>query len=277
MKLEREKSCRDLRSLLRCTALIVTIIACAIITAEASAQSAREPQIILKLPQKEVFDLAWSPDGRYIAAESGGGIGYVIWDAKTGKKLHVLSDPYGPWAGEGNVGFTPDSRHVIVMPRGPVPGVGRIAFALWNVETGAIDKMIEAPFVGQPPVYSSLNQFSISHEAGRMAAVFTGRNAPRRVVVYDTNTWEIIGARVPIPTSSGITFGFALSSSGNLVALGASSPGNYHGQPKGIIWVYNVGTGKSVRVIEGAHADIVSHLAFIDRDGRLVSAASQYS
>jgi WD40 repeat protein len=242
--------------------------------AQNSAQ--RTPQIILKLSQKEVFDLAWSPNGRYIVGKSAAGLGYTLWDAKTGKKLHEISDSYGPWAGEGNVSFTPDSRYVILIPRAPIPsGASRVAFALWNVDTGVIDKMIEAPYRGQPPVFSNLDKFSISNEAGRMAAVFSGRSAPGNVIIYDTNTWQIIDASVPVPTRSGLTFGFALSPSGRRVAMGGVAAGTYRGRPRGIIWIYDVATNTPVRIIEEAHADFVTHLAFGSEDSRLISAADQ--
>jgi WD40 repeat protein len=58
--------------------------------------------------------------------------------------------------------------------------------------------------------------------------------------------------------------------------MGSSVQGGYRGRPTGKIWIYDVRTGKNVRIIEEAHADTVRHLAFADGDKQVISVADQY-
>jgi dipeptidyl aminopeptidase/acylaminoacyl peptidase len=238
------------------------------------AQGSKSPsslQAIVRLPRKEVYDLAWSPDGRYLAAESGGGLGYIIWDARTGRKIRELAGSYGPWTGQGPLTFTPDSRHLIVIPRTLVKSDGqRVAFALWNVETGALDRTVTIPFDG------SLKHAAAASAVDRLAVIFEGQNAARQVVIYDTRTWDIVSTQVPIPTLVGLPFGFAFSQGGDFVAMGGYAPREFQGQTRGMVWVFDATSGKEIRSIEGAHADFVSHVAFIGQGGRVISTAPQY-
>ena len=74
--------------------------------------------------------MAFSPDGRYFATSTGIGVDAVrpiIWDAKTGKKLHELSH----FSGVMDMMFTADSKRLITGSRDKTSKV-------WDTSTGKI-------------------------------------------------------------------------------------------------------------------------------------------
>jgi WD40 repeat protein len=234
-------------------------------------------EIVRKFARESVFGLAWSPDGRYLAAESGGGEGYVVWDVQTGKNIRELKSPYGPWAGTGDLSFTPDGKHLIVLPHEAVfnDGGQRVAFALWNIQTGEIDRKIVLPDVDGGVSHRKLAHYGISSAALRMAVVYGGEGGSRKIHIYDTQTWDVINTAIDIRRSMPPR-AFAFSGNGHLVAIGDMVPEAYDGTPQGMIWIYRVEDGRLIKTIERAHANIVAHLAFAQNEKLLVSAASQY-
>jgi WD40 repeat protein len=93
---------------------------------------------------KPVVNAAWSPDGRRILTWSSDGTAR-IWDADTGRQLHVLSGhaPYlvhACWSPEGTRVLTVASA-IFRSPSGGTSeaggrGIDRVTFQTWNVATG---------------------------------------------------------------------------------------------------------------------------------------------
>jgi WD40 repeat protein len=252
-------------------AVVASIIALLDCVPDVRAETSSRLPVVHRLPRAEVFDLAWSPDGRYLAAESASGRGYIVWNAKTGKKVRELAGDYGPSAGRGPLLFTPDGQHLIVLPSPRMTVAGeRVGFALWNIETGAIDRKVTIPFAGH------LEHGAVSVSRDQLAVIYDGRDAPRHVTIYSTSSWEIVNTRVPRPTKIYAPTGFAFSPDGSRIAMSDSAPGEYRGQPMGTIWIYDAPSGAIVRTIEGAHADRPTFLSFTTDHRHLVSAAGQY-
>jgi WD40 repeat protein len=82
--------------------------------------------------KKLIFDVAYSPDGKFVAAAEGEKRA-VIWDAQTGKIMHELS------VGENfvySVAFSPDSSLLAV-------GNEDMLTTIWDVSTGSKLKTLE--------------------------------------------------------------------------------------------------------------------------------------
>ena len=234
----------------------------------------KPPYIAIRAKQtiaaENVFHMAWSPDGRSLVTAMGGGGEYSIWDVTSGKKIRSLDEPYGPWVAHGPFVFTPDGHHVLVTPKGVLTADDgkRVIFALWNVETGNVDRQILQPAED----YLTAHDFALAPSAHRLAVAYGGTSTSKRVVVvYDTRTWRIINTKVPLLAPYG--GGFAISPDGNRIAMGGGDGKIYRGQARGTIWIYDIAAGQLLRTIEGAHADRIRELAFDPTGTMLASAA----
>ena len=244
-------------------ALLVLGSACEPGTQAAAQTVEGSLRIVRTIVESQPLQVAWSSDGRYVAAALGGtDPGYAVWDATTGRKVRELRQPYGDFSGGPNLLFAPDSKHLVVWPRQFNPNDPKsVSFALWNFETGGIDRTVVGP--------SPVGNYAFSAEAKRFAVLYS-RNV---VITYDTRTWEPISRFVADRASSGGT-AFVMSSDGKLIAAGGADGGQYRGDPFGRIVIHDVDTGWLVRVIDDAHQDRVARLAFIGSDA-LASTARQ--
>jgi WD40 repeat protein len=75
-------------------------------------------------PHQTLFSLAFSPDGRSVAAAGSGPAAYV-WDTVSGKLTAVFRDPSGAWT--SSLAYSPDGRTLAVSDY-----EGNIY--LWNVD-----------------------------------------------------------------------------------------------------------------------------------------------
>ena len=82
------------------------------------------PEIVLRGHTDDVTSARFSPNGRFVVTASRDTTGR-IWDARTGKLLHVLR---GHFAIVSDASFSPDGRWIVTAG----PGSG----ALWRAETG---------------------------------------------------------------------------------------------------------------------------------------------
>jgi WD40 repeat protein/predicted Ser/Thr protein kinase len=97
---------------------------------EGSAPPAPRPGEPIAAVNAIPFNVAYSPDGKVIAATRGNNR-VVIWDAATGKQLHVFTRPRTPVS---CLAFSPDSRRLAL-------GVGKAnvvdsSLFVWDADTG---------------------------------------------------------------------------------------------------------------------------------------------
>ncbi len=231
-------------------------------------------RIVQRLAQQGAFHLAWSPDGRLLAVDSGDG-SYAVWDTTSGRKVRELRDKsWGRFGGGVSLAFSGDGKHVIVpadvvnAPR--MIGGKRVELGAWNIETGAIDAVLLGP--DAPANRIGLRDFAVAGE--RLAVLYQNNESatPRYLIaVYDTRTWQLIDSW-PVDGSRALAF----DRTGTLIAVGRSSPygGDDVGLPHGQIRIYDAASGRLVTMLDGVHQSIVTHLAFVGSN-RIVSTASQ--
>lgn len=221
-------------------------------------------RIVRTISQSGLTQVAWSADGRYIAASiSGNNPSYIVWDALSGRKVSELGRPFGSYFGGPNLQFAPDGKHLLVQFRDfDRDDPNLVMFSLWNVETGTIDGSIK----GWPGV----DNYAVSVEGQRLAVLYR----EDVVFLYDTRTWAQI-ATFPLDRDTPVAgTAFAISRDGKLIAGGGQDPNFYRGDPLGRIVVFDAETGKLVRRIVDTHQDGTDRIAFVSPD-LVVSTARQ--
>ena len=215
--------------------------------------------VVKHLPIRDADALAWSPDGRLLAVAIIGG-GYEIWDVQSARKVRELGGKYGKGPTE-SLAFAPDGKHLIVELHDYVQTDPNLfSFALWNVETGAVDLSVKGP--------SQILSYAVSAATERIAVLYVYK----QVVLYDTRTWMQVRTWAADPHAVVI----AIEPSGHLVALGGGiSPNEYRGEPMGQIFTYEAETGRPIATINGAQQGAVSQLVFLGTSGRIASTADQ--
>ena len=224
-------------------------------------------RIVERLPQESALQLAWSPDGRYLAVDTGSS-GYVVWDIQDGRKVRELRDAAWTNVGGGHgLAFTSDGKH-LVIERAAAADVrtsdgAKAALGIWNIENGALDALLPAsPTLGGVGVL----KFAVSHVAQQLAVLY----ADNRVTIFDMQTWRPVHTWFGAPANA-----LAIDASGRMVALGSILGDGRREPARGVIWLYDTERGQIIRTIDSAHRYQVRHLAFLGDGGRLASAANQ--
>jgi WD40 repeat protein len=234
--------------------------------------------------RREVWDLAFSPDGRSLAAGSVENMAR-IWDLATGKprmppfKGHtwaVWSVAYSPdgkllatGAGDGTIrlweaetgklakvlrGHAFDQSHIAFSPDGRRIAAGTLAgsIRLWNVRTGAVAKTFPAWHRG------NIRGVAFSPDGSRLASV----GADGAIIISDASSGGQLARTTFLQQTTGARVQF--SPDGTMIAAGWASP-----QPSARLWKPHT---KEVINLTG-HANHVTGLAFRP-DGRLLATAA---
>ena len=224
----------------------------------AEAQTVKGALHVTQKISSAVSSIAWSPDGKLLAASLASG-GYRVWDATTGKVVRSLGDEYKKGSVD-RLAFS-DSTHLIVEPRSVAPtGPTRVALALWNIDTGAVDFRIDGPSMAQSYAFA---------EQGDRLVVLYGQN---QVVTYSAKTWAKIAT---FSAPQGALGPMAIEPSGHRVAFGGRLAVDYRGGQLGRVWVFDAASGQLEATVEQAQHGSVSHLTFLGDGGLLATTADQ--
>jgi WD40 repeat protein len=240
-------------------------------------QDAETGNALWKAPVGWGFSLAYSADGKLLAAGNSAG-GVIVWDAGTGKELHKLQT-YGTAA--VGLAFSPDGRQLAragdagevtlwdlttgkeILPRGGHPGDvsavtvspdGRRIYSAgsdgrvraWDVATGREEAALD--------YHVNLFSLAVSPDGGRLAA---GLNANLRVWNAHTGT-ELY----TIQGEPGNVRGLAFSPDGRQLASPA----------EGEVRLRDAATGKAGFSLKGSNAPFC--IAF-SPDGKLAAAGCE--
>ena len=181
--------------------------------------------------QNPAAGLAFSPDGRMLAAATWIGMG--LWDVADPAHPRLLGRAQNAGAVQVNsVAFSPDGR---VLAGGDGDGTVR----LWDVTDPAHPQVLGEPLTSSP---SSIKSVAFS-PAGTVLAAGGGDGAIRLWDVADPAQPELLGQ--PLTASTGIVNSVAFSPDGRLMAIGgedgtvwlwaSADPGRYRrlGSPAG--------------------------------------------
>ena len=227
----------------------------------------------LTSPPSVIFRVAFSPDGRLLAAGDGASQ-VTLWDTDTSQPVRLLRG-WPPEAHEvvraiGSLAFSPDGTRLAVglgMPTMSVGDYGRQAVKVWDPRTGNEVDMWEAHS-------NTIAGLAFAPDGGRLATA----SHDGTVKLWEAGTWRelrswtagsISGRRTragdPTAGSSPRSPGFesvAFSPDGCSLAAGLED---------GTVVVWDLATGRE-RYVRRGHSSLVYDLAY-SRDGRTLASA----
>ncbi len=132
-----------------------------------------------------VTTLAWSPDGRRLAACATSIRHLHLWDMTTGALVTRVPRRQTT---RNAVAFTRDGRYLLATLHQQPIGQGTHAFSVLDAATGA--EVLEVREGLVPGVGGGAERLAVSPDGRWVAAMFD----PNHVAVYDTATWAVAGS-----------------------------------------------------------------------------------
>jgi WD40 repeat protein len=163
--------------------------------------------------QDEPTSLAWSPNGKLLAALSRVYTHVTVWDVE---KRRIVREISLHRLGDASVGFLSD--RYIVTPADSNKDDQAAAATVWDLETGALVRNVDGPYPPGSPQYNLIRPFVLSSDKSRLA-IAAEHDLECEVVLYETHRWTVIArlaARIGTPMV------LAFSPRGDRLAVGTS-------------------------------------------------------
>ena len=176
-----------------------------------------------EFPNNPVINIAWSPDGDYIAAGMWDGPAY-IWDSSNGKELAELDHIYTAYSYMNSVvdiSWSSDGRYLAgcfnagIQPKANKDGttyfVPGEAVILWNVQTGKQDKILKAN-------YELTHSIDLSPNSD-LLAVSLYNDGSSSLYLWNTNDLSLsLAAELPELKVDGSAYKLVWAPSGKMLA-----------------------------------------------------------
>lgn len=253
---------------------------------EKSAQRVHE---IAQLSTKAFINaVAWSPNGKYLAALSYYGTTITVWDTQTWEQVNEFTRNGGFYC-DSSFGFLTNDSVITTAPLGPSPDPKYIELArffnveVWDIHTGKFLRCLpEEPIHNPDTRYSPrMDTFTVSSNHGLIAGVESGifRNT---VSVLDAKSGRQLFSRV-IPIEWGVDLSeskslksegihtLAFSTDGNRLAVGTGSRQDTRQNKTlaggGHVYILDSWTGKILKSFWAYHWKPDNYLDQPDADG----------
>jgi len=239
-----------------------------------AAKPAKQVCKIAQLSTKAFINsVAWSPNGKYLAALSYYGTTITVWDTQTWEKVNEFPRNGGFYC-DSSFGFLTNDSVVTTAPLGPSPDPKYIELArffnveAWDIHTGKFLRCLpEEPLHNPDSRYSPrMDTFSVSSNHGLIAGVESGiyRNT---VSVLDAKSGRQLFSRV-IP----IEWGVDLSESKSLKSEGTHTLAfSQDGKRLAVGTGYEQGTKQNKTLAGGGHVYILD-----SRTGKILKSFWAY-
>jgi WD40 repeat protein len=124
-----------------------------------------QPRVTLYQGQRQLYSLAFAPDGRHVAARWFDR-GITVWDRSDGRSMGEYRHPgWKEWNPHLQIVYSPDNR---LLAYGPAPHAGPRSGALWDVATAEPVHLLFGDDEGYRPVVSQQDGFVVTWRDGRL-------------------------------------------------------------------------------------------------------------
>lgn len=208
----------------------------------------------------EVNSLAWSPDGKFLAATGILTRKVRIWDVQKGRVVKELAT-FTPTSAFGLLAYSPDGNYLAACQGGYQAPV-----RIWNVKSGEIIKDLpgEAPGSCESVVFSpDGKQFAFG-----MRRTLQGPDKAFGIALYNATTWQKTREfRLPETYVHNIAF----SPDGSKLAIGGDRHITGAPFPQGVIELWDIASAKLIKEVVVHPRNGVISLAFNPNGQEIVS------
>jgi WD40 repeat protein len=170
--------------------------------------------IAASLRQNEsVTNIAWSPDGNYLATANFLSRKVTVWDVNASR---VVREIYGDFAYGGSIGFTSDGRYLLASVGSYGDDRPASSITVWDIETGKIARQIDGLYPDKGPSYNAARIFALSPD-GRSLAVVGEQKLGALITLYDVSDWRFMGS---MSIEGETPRALAFNSDGSVLAVG---------------------------------------------------------